>query len=75
MSNKYYAFQELFRKEVKYVGTVLSHDAGGFSTIQTPDGAKNKVRGQTVAIGLNAYVTDGVMISSAPTLPLYTIDL
>lgn len=75
MSNRYLRFQNLFKKTTKVVGTIVSHNADGTSTLLLPDGNNLKAVGQIVGIGLKAYVIDGVVVSSAPTLPIYTYEV
>lgn len=66
--NIFAKFQKLISRPSTIVGLVTAHNADGTSTLQTPSGGIFRAKGQSVAIASNAYVRDGVVIGSAPTL-------
>ncbi|MEW6487663.1 MAG: hypothetical protein AB1578_07085 [Thermodesulfobacteriota bacterium] len=57
------------------VGEVLSHNLDGTSTLQAPDGAVYRARGQDVAVGLKAWVRGGVVEGEAPALTGYDVEV
>lgn len=57
------------------VGTVLSHNTDGTSTLQSPEGGTMRARGTGVGVGLKAFVRGGVVEGTAPDLPDYSVDV
>lgn len=52
------------------VGEVIAHNADGTSAIELPGNIVIWVDGQTVAVGLKAFVQDGRVQGQAPDLPV-----
>lgn len=60
----------------KTVGEVLSVDNNaGTSRVQLRTGAEVVVAGTSVAVGSNAFLSDGQVIGKAPDLPQYDIEV
>lgn len=57
------------------VGQVTAHNGDGTSTVDLPGGRTLRARGQSVAIGLQAFVRGGLIEGEAPSLPFVTIDV
>lgn len=58
------------------VGEVLSiSTATGTSIIELRNGVQIAARGVDVAVGLKAFVVDGVITGPAPSLPHYDVDV
>ena len=57
------------------VGEVLSHNLDGTSTLQAPDGAVYRARGQQVLVGAMAWVRGGAVEGEAPALPAHEVDV
>ncbi|SDH49710.1 hypothetical protein [Pseudomonas panipatensis] len=58
------------------VGLVLSVDtAAGISRIQMRNGIEVVARGTSVPEGQNAFITDGEVSGSAPSLPQFDIEV
>lgn len=68
-------FQGLVGAPPLQVGSVISHNAGGTSTVQLPGGGLLTARGQTVPVGQQAYVRDGVVEGPAPVLAITQIEV
>jgi len=68
-TNDYRRFVQLLPDTPLVSAEVLSHNGDGTSTVQTPDGATFRARGQGVAVGSNAFVRGGDVVGDAPTLP------
>jgi hypothetical protein len=66
--NLWKRFRDLLPKDPLLVGTVLTHNSDGTSTVQFPGGGQALVKGQTVAVGLAAYVQGGWIKGEAPDL-------
>lgn len=67
--NLFKQFQRLIPKQPMTIGLVTAHNsADKTSTIQTPSGNSYRAKGQTVAVGKNAFVKGGAVVSEAPTL-------
>lgn len=73
--NLWRRFQTLLPSDPLLVGEVVSHNADGTSTLQAPDGAYLRVRGQGVTVGLMAFVRGGRIEGEAPNLPDYEVDV
>jgi hypothetical protein len=65
----------LFPADPLLVCTVTAHNADGTSTVQFPGGQSARVRGQTVAVGLNAWLRGGRIEGEAPNLTFYSVDV
>lgn len=75
MSNLFKAFERLVSRPSLQLGTVVAVDAtGGFVTLELPGGAQLQVRGEA-AIDDDVYFRDGVVESTAPSLPIDLIDV
>ena len=61
-------FQGLLPSSRPIIGTVVSQNSDGTSTILSLDGQTIKARGQDVPVGLRAYVEGGRVLSQVPTL-------
>ncbi|WP_019024047.1 MULTISPECIES: hypothetical protein [unclassified Thioalkalivibrio] len=69
--NLYRQFQRMIPRDPLLVAEVVSHNADGSSTLETPAGGIIRARGTDVAVGSNAYVQGGRVIEEAPDLPAY----
>jgi hypothetical protein len=66
-------FQRLLPQTPLQVGEVIEHHTDGItSTVQLPGGGMVRVRGQGVAVGLQAFIQDGQLLGEAPNLTAYT---
>lgn len=75
MPNLLAAFRNLFPQPPLLVGEVLTHNADGTSTLELPDGAQTRARGQAVAVGSKAFLRGGVVEGEAPNLPAYNAEV
>ncbi len=58
------------------VGAVVSIDAAaGTSVVELRTGTRVLVRGTSVAIGQNAFISDGQVMGQAPSLPQYDFEV
>lgn len=55
------------------IGSVTALNGDGTSTVITPEGFTYRVRGQSVAPGLKAYIRDGRIQGVAPSLPVTNV--
>jgi hypothetical protein len=75
MPNPWKQFKDLLPDSPLLIGEVLSHNPDGTSTVQLIDGGILRARGQSVAIGHNAFIRGGVIEGEAPDLPGQTIEI
>lgn len=75
MRNPWLEFRALLPTPALYVVKVLAHNADGTSTVAFPTGDSFRVRGQDVAVGLFAFVRDGVIEGEAPAVAPITLDV
>lgn len=76
MSNLYRALLDLLPDAPLQVATVSAINTGqGTSTVTWPGGSVQTVRGTAVAVGLKAFVRDGVIEGAAPDLTLEVIEV
>lgn len=68
-------FQDLLPEDPLLIGEVLAHNTDGTSTVELIGGGTLRVRGQSVAIGKNAFIRGGVIEGEAPDLPGQTIEI
>lgn len=67
-------FSDMFPKGARTIGLVFSHNTvQGTSVIQLRDGTTFSAKGTSVAVGQNAIVIDGNVVSSAPALTQYDV--
>ena len=75
-TNLYRALRELLPEAPLMVATVAAVNASeGTSTVSFPGGGPQRVRGTSVAVGLLAFVRDGVIEGAAPELTPETIEV
>lgn len=61
---------------VRVIGTVTGVNlAQGISTVRLRNGSSFAARGVSVPAGSNAIVIDGNVVSSAPDLPQYDVEV
>ena len=75
MANPWKQFFLLIPGNERIIGTILSHESDGMSTVQLPEGGVIRARGQDVAVGLRAFILNGVLDGVAPDLPTTTIEI
>lgn len=73
MKNPIALFKEVFPDAPLLIGEVTASD-GGLSTIELQDGGIVQVRGDATP-GQRVFVRDGVIESTAPTLPVVEIEI
>jgi len=73
--NPYQKFLSLLVKDPLLVGTIVSHNADGSSSVQLPGGPVILARGQTVAVNSKAFVRSGWVEGAAPDLPYSEIQV
>lgn len=71
MPNVWKQFQALLPQQPLQIGEVVSVNADGTSTVETPAGALLRVRGDNVAQGSNAYIRGGELVGEAPDLAVF----
>lgn len=58
------------------VGTVVSLNLqAGTSTLELRNGSQISVKGTGVPVGLKAFVSDGRVVGTAPSLPQYDVEV
>lgn len=72
---KWPSFQSLLPADPLLVAQVVSHDAGGASTVQFPNGSRLKARGQGVAVGSYAFIRGGEIRGQAPSVAPITLEV
>ena len=73
--NLYRQLEQLLPHQPLLVGTVTAHNADGTSTVQLPDGRLLRPRGQSVAVGQQAFVQAGEIRGQAPSLTTVEITI
>lgn len=73
MTNAWRGFRDLLPRQRLIIAVVDTHNADGTSTLTTLDGGTIRARGQSVSIGAQAYVRDGVVEGEAPVLPAFNL--
>lgn len=71
--NAWAQFRALLPQDPLLVGEVIEHNADGTSFVTLPGNITIRVQGQTVAIGLMAFVQSGRIQGEAPSLTTYSI--
>jgi hypothetical protein len=61
-------FLALLPRSTLEVVEVVAHNADGTSTVEYPNGAQVKVRGQLVAVSAFAFIRDGEIRGQAPAI-------
>ena len=67
--NKFLRFRRLLPQRTRYTITVTEIKSDGTTVGTTRDGGKVRVLGDSVAVGLKAWVDDGRIVGEAPDLP------
>lgn len=75
MPNLWATFKALLPQSPLLLGQVVEHHEDGTSTVQLPDGAFMRVRGQGVEPGSKAFIRDGALEGEAPNLPTYLVEV
>ncbi len=75
MPNPWSRFEALVPLAPTLVGTVSAHNADGTSAVTLPGGGQITAEGQTVAVGLQAYIKEGRVVGEAPSLPIELIEV
>lgn len=75
MSNNYQRLRGLTASQPRTIGTVVSHNSDGTSTVELLSGSFITVLGQGVAVDSRAYIEDGRIISQAASLPFFQLDI
>jgi F0F1-type ATP synthase epsilon subunit len=75
MANLWVQFQQLLRSDPIQVGTVISLNGDGTSTVQLIGGGLLRVQGQGVAVDAKAFIQSGKIQGEAPDLPAYDIEV
>ena len=75
-TNLYRQLRSLLPEPPLLVATVLSIDTDlGTSLVQFPGGGQQTLRGTAVAVGLRAFVRNGLVEGEAPNLTEVTIEV
>jgi len=74
-TNLWVAFKRLLPGAPLTIVTVNSVNTDGTSTVTSAGGGAMRVRGTSVAAGKKAYVKDGSIVSEAPNLQHYEIEV
>lgn len=72
---KWLDFNSLLPSDPLLVAEVVSHDSGGASTVEFPNGSRLKVRGQGVAVGNYAFIRGGEIRGEAPPVVPVTLEV
>ena len=74
-TNIWKQFQGLLPKYSRIIGTVISRNNNGSSTVALREGSLVTADGQGVAVGQKALVENRVVIREVPDLPLYRVEV
>lgn len=67
--NSYKALLELLPADPKLIVMVINHHANGTSEVETLEGGRLSVYGQSVSIGQMAWIQSNRILGEAPNLP------
>lgn len=70
--NAFLRFRQLLPQRTRYTATIEAINTDGTSNGTTRDGGKVKVIGDSVEVGLKAWVEDGRIVGEAPDLTEYS---
>lgn len=73
--NPWRQFLALLPRSTLEVVEVISHNADGTSTVEYPNGAQVRVRGQLVAVASFAFIKDGEIRGEAPAITPIVLDV
>lgn len=73
--NTYKRFLALLPADPLLVGEVTAHNTDGTSDVELPGATTIRAQGQTVAVGLRAFVQGGRVIGEAPDLPYFEVEV
>lgn len=71
--NAWAQFRALLPQDPLLVGEVIAFNGDGTSEVRLPGNITIRVQGQTVAVGLKAFVQSGRIQGEAPNLTTYSI--
>ena len=74
-TNIWKQFQGLLPKHSRIIGTVISHNDNGTSSIVLREGTQMTAEGQGVAVGQKALVENQTVIRQVPDLPVYRVQV
>ena len=74
-TNIWQQFKSLIPEGARTIVTINSNNGNGTSQAQLRDGTVVTVKGESVSIGLKAFVESGVVKGAAPELPQYEAQL
>lgn len=69
--NAFLKFRQLLPQKTRFTITITTVNSDGTSAGVTRDGGKVKVLGDSVGVGLKAWVEDGRIVGEAPSLTEY----
>ena len=69
-TNPWKQFQGLLPKANRIIGTVVSHNNNGTSTLTLRDGSLLTIKSQIVAVGDRALVENNNIVRTIPELPV-----
>jgi hypothetical protein len=70
--NAFLRFRQLLPQRTRYTATIDAINTDGTSNGTTRDGGKVKVIGDSVEVGLKAWIEDGRIVGEAPDLTEYS---
>ena len=74
-ANIWKQFQGLLPRRSRFIGTVISHNDNGSSSLALRDGSLITAEGQGVAVGQTALVENQMVVREVPDLPFYRVDV
>jgi len=73
--NPYKRFKELLGSSSKQIAEVLTTYNDGTSLVKTRNGKQFIARGTSVIAGEKAWIVNGEIVSEAPNLPAYSVEV
>ena len=73
--NPWKEFQGLLPRPRRMIGTVISDNDNGSSTIELRDGSRMTAEGQGVEVGKKVLVENRVIVRELPDLPIYRVQV
>ncbi len=74
-TNLWKQFQELLPKAAQAIGTLMSVNEDGSSTIALQYGTQIRAKGGSVSAGKKALLLDGQIVKEVPDLPRFAVQV
>ncbi|WP_066017350.1 hypothetical protein [Endozoicomonas atrinae] len=74
-TNIWQQFKALIPEGVRVIATITANNGNGTSQAELRDGSVITVKGESVSVGLKAFIQDGEIRGIAPALAHYEVEV